>query len=426
MVSRAFRTIFVLQTAVIFLSFLLFSFICKLFSTNLFASVVISFFISLCISFFIYVFSLAAVRKSLTSLAQEEEINQKDKNRIQTYNRLGTILSRMVEGVIVIDNHEKVLTLSQPLIDMLDLRSRQAVGRSYWEVVRNAEINSLLKETLTKKVAQKRELEILFPQESFFNVQTSPILNDKKEILGVVAVFHDITELKRLEKIRSEFVANVSHELKTPLTSIKGFVETLASGALNDAKSAKKFLVIIQRHTEKLEDLVNDLLSLSSIESKEAKWNFEPLVLREVIHNVVSLYKEKAEQKHQNLAVNIPRDLPDIFADRLKIEQVFSNLIDNAIKFTSESGTITVEAFSTEAFVCVLIKDSGIGIPAEHLPRVFERFYRIDKSRSRDLGGTGLGLAIVKHIIQAHNGKISVESEVDKGSTFSVFLPKAA
>ena len=337
---------------------------------------------------------------------------------------LKTILSSMVEGVIVVGKDERILILTLPIYRMLDLRSRDVVGKSYWEVIRNEEINSTIKQVLIEKKAVKKELKIISPEESYFDMQVSPV-TDAGSLLGLVALFHDITELKKLETLRSEFVANVSHELKTPLTSIKGFVETLRDGALADKKKADRFLEIIQTHAQRLEDLVNDLLSLSLLESKELKLHLVPVGLKELVEPVVDLYKERFDDKRQELKINLPADIPSVRVDLKKMEQVFSNLLDNAIKYTPPGGKISISARAQEGYVRVDVVDSGVGIYPEHLPRIFERFYRVDKDRARDSGGTGLGLAIIKHILQAHDGKVIVQSEPQKGSTFSIFLPSA-
>ena len=337
--------------------------------------------------------------------------------------QLTMILSSMVEGVVIIDADEKIILLSPQVSTMLDLRSKDTIGKAYWEIIRNEEIISTLKDALREQKAIYKDITIIFPSESFFRMQISPVLSEDGEFLGVVAVFHDISEIKRLENLRSEFVANVSHELKTPLTSIKGFVETLKGGALSDEKLAKRFLDIIQVQTEKLENLVTDILTLSTLESKDVKMKFESISIVIVLTSVVDLYKTQIEKKNLTLEMDLGKNLKFISVDCQKIEQVFSNLLDNAIKFTPAGGEIAIRAYQENSFVRIDVKDSGVGIAEEHLPRLFERFYRVDKSRSREFGGTGLGLAIVKHIVQAHNGKITVTSQVDNGSIFSVFLP---
>lgn len=375
------------------------------------------------------ILSFLTVRLDKTApLVSRRFVSTAETERTETENtpnktELKTILSGMVEGVIVVGKDEKIVILNPIVCEMLNLRSKDAVGRSYWEVIRHDEINSLLKESLLKKEAFRKELTILFPEESYFSMQISPILEESGDLLGSVAVFHDISELRKLEKMRSEFVANVSHELKTPLTSIRGFVETLKEGALNDEKAAQKFLGIIQTHTQKLEDLVYDLLNLSSLESKDFQMKFQTVVVKDLINEVVNLYKVQLEKKYQTLAIELADNLPSVRVDPEKIEQAFSNLLDNAVKFTPPHGKITISAYERDGCLRVDIRDTGPGIADEHLPRIFERFYRADKSRSRELGGTGLGLAIVKHIVLAHNGKVTVQSVLGEGSVFSVYLP---
>lgn len=351
------------------------------------------------------------------------ELQNKISEIMQDKNELQAILSGMVEGVLVIGKNEKILLLNPPVYEMLDLRSKDILGRPYWEVIRNEEINSLLKEALAQKKSIKKDITIISPDDSQFSTQVSSILLDSGELSGVVAVFHDITEFKKLARLRSEFVANVSHELKTPLTSIKGFVETLQSGALKDPENGPKFLSIIQKHTERLEHLVNDLLSLSAIESKEAPLTLESIQLLSFLESVVNLFEERTQSKNHPITLKVVPNLPPILLDRVKMEHAFLNLLDNAVKFTPAGGPITVNAAKENGSVRIDINDSGIGIAEEHWPRIFERFYRVDKGRSREVGGTGLGLAIVKHIVLAHNGQVRVHSRPGQGSTFSIYLP---
>ena len=336
---------------------------------------------------------------------------------------LETILSSMVEGVIVINAKGKIEHASPNFCQLLELRSKETRGKLYWEVIWNQGINDSIKEALFLKQAVKKEINILGPQESYFSMQISPVMDKKDKLLSLIAIFHDITELKKLEKLRAEFVANVSHELKTPLTAIKGFVETLKTSAKEDPVAMVRFLDIIEKQTQRLENLVNDLLTLSSIESNEVKMNFIAEPLHKIISSVVSLQKNIIEEKGHHITVNIPADLPYVLVDRQRMEQVFLNLLDNAVKFTPAGGKIDFSAWWEKPYVRVEVKDTGVGIPAEHLSRVFERFYRIDKSRSREAGGTGLGLAIVRQIVSAHQGKIEVESASEIGSTFRIFLP---
>ena len=334
-----------------------------------------------------------------------------------------TILSSMIEAVIVIDSKGRIKHASPNFCQLFELRSKETKDKLYWEIIWNQEINNSLKEALQHQRAVKKEINIIGSQESFFSVQISPVMGKEDKLLSLIAVFHDITELKKLEKIRSEFVANVSHELKTPLTAIKGFVETLKTAVKDDPVATDRFLDIIDKQTQRLENLVNDLLILSSIESKEVKMNFMAEALNKIISPVLALQKKIIEDKGHQVTVDIAEDLPKVLVDRQRIEQVFQNLLDNAVKFTAPGGKIIVQAQWEKPYVRIEVKDNGIGIPAEDISRVFERFYRVDKSRSREAGGTGLGLAIVRHIISAHNGKIEVESSAGVGSTFRIFLP---
>jgi two-component system phosphate regulon sensor histidine kinase PhoR len=356
-----------------------------------------------------------------------QQLEKKIAAIIEDKNKMEAILSGMREGVIVIDKNENIVIFNSALAAMLELRSDKYIGKPFWEIISNNQVNSILEKAVKNKESSSIQVSVLqFSETRNFQIQTAPISDPKGRLLGIVGVFHDVTELKKFEKTRSEFIANVSHELKTPITSIIGFVETLRDGAINDLKKRDEFLNIIHSHSQRLDNLVNDILSLSRIEFREIEMNPEPISIKEILESVESLFKDKIRSKEQSLRMQIPSGLPAVFSDPEMIIQVFSNLIDNAIKFTPDRGKITVEAGEEENFIRIDVSDTGIGIAEEHLPRIFERFYRVDKARSREMGGTGLGLAIVKHIVHANRGKVAVRSEPGKGSTFSVFLPKAA
>jgi len=364
---------------------------------------------------------LGKLAEHLNAMAQELErkINEITKDKKE----LGAILSSMIEGVMVISSDERIILVNPPILKMLDIRTKAPIGKPYWEVIRNEGINAILRESIKDRISIGREVRIISVEEIYFSVQTSVVLNEFGGFLGIAAVFHNISEFKKIDKMRSEFTANVTHELKTPLTSIKGFVETLLDGAVNDKEKAAEYLNIVKRHTDRLEALINDLLDLSKIESKGVKMDFGSVNIPEIARKTVALYEDKVRAKQQALVMDVKSDIPRVLGSESKLEQVFSNLLDNAIKFTPDGGKISVVVSDDKEHVNIDFKDSGIGIPQEHLSRIFERFYRVDKTRARELGGTGLGLSIVKHIVEMHGGKVSVESVSEKGSVFSVVLP---
>ena len=352
-----------------------------------------------------------------------EELRTKIQTITDDRDQMRAVLTSVIEGVVAIDRDERIILFNSAIEKMLNLSGGKVLGKFFWEVIRNNELNVLLKEVMEKRKLQTKELILLFPEEKIFEVHALPIKSEEG-ISGVVAVLHDITEIKRLEKMRIEFVANVSHELRTPLTSIKGFVETLKDGAVDEPENNLRFLNIIETHAERLNNLINDLLELSGMESRETKMEFQQVNLRDLVMDAVSNFKGVIGRKGHTIEIDFPANFPEVEVDPEKMEQVFSNLLDNAIKFTPEKGRICIRAIDKGKDVQIEISDTGIGIPQEHLPRIFERFYRADKARSREIGGTGLGLSIVKHIIQAHGGKARVESEPDKGSKFYFILPK--
>jgi len=299
------------------------------------------------------------------------------------------------------------------------------------EIVRNAELEMAIRKVLQGEDKVSLELTGSAPGGKAFEVNVVSLLPSSTESegksdkgRGAIAVFHDITRLKELEKIRQDFVANVSHELRTPLTTIKGYAETLLDGALKE-EVAFQFVQVIKRHSDRLAKIVEDLLALSKIESRELQLKMESFHLAELIHDVIDVLKETAGRKKISISQQEVPPLLTVEADRNSLEQVLTNLLDNAIKYGREEGRITISAREIdEKEIQVSVQDDGMGIPREDLPRIFERFYRVDKGRSQDLGGTGLGLSIVKHIIQAHGGRVWAESQLRKGATFYFTLPK--
>jgi signal transduction histidine kinase len=254
-------------------------------------------------------------------------------------------------------------------------------------------------------------------------VQSSLIRDTESKAGGVVIVFHDVSEMKRLERVRQEFVANVSHELRTPLTAIKGYAEALLDENLESNPQAVEFLKVIDRHAARMEKIVADLLFLSQLESPARSLRKEAIVVPELLRTALDSVTPSGEAKKQILELKCPAEIPPISGDSQKIHQMLVNLLQNAVNYTPAGGRITLEVRRTEEGVQLEVADTGIGIPSDDLPRIFERFYRADKGRSRELGGTGLGLSIVKHIAEAHGGRVSVESQVGKGSRFTVSLP---
>ena len=339
--------------------------------------------------------------------------------------RLEAVLSNMVEGVMVTDRKGEIV-LMNPAIRKLFLVDSPPEGKISLEVVRNTEVQNIVS-TLLKGEQKLRTEEILIylPEEKVLKVNGATVMKDGK-VEGSVLVFHDITELRRLENIRRDFVANVSHELRTPISSIKGYSETLLEGAIEDKDNAKDFISIIYKESNRLAKLIDDLLNLSKIESNGMKMVFLPVDILSVMNRIVSIINKQAELKSISIKLDTASNLQKVLADETRLSQVILNLLDNAIKYTHENGVITITVLSKDAkFIQVDVSDTGIGIPEKDLPRIFERFYRVDKARSRELGGTGLGLSIVKHIIQAHGGEVWVKSEPGKGSIFSFTIPQA-
>ena len=354
---------------------------------------------------------------------QIEEIS-KEKDYLQT------ILKGMVEGVLVVDGRGRILMVNDALRRLLSLSS-DVSDKMPLEIIRNAELEGAIRKAIQDGENIALELDLNKSGEKTIEVNVVSILpsnkrmdEDSEGIRGAVAVFHDITRLKELEKIRQDFVANVSHELRTPLTTIKGYAETLLEGGLKEDQ-AFQFVQVIKRHTDRLAKIVEDLLMLSRIETKEFQLKMEVVPLPNLIDDIIDFVKEPAEKKKVSFSRNeIPSSL-SVQADRNYLEQILINLLDNAIKYTPEGGRVIVSAIEKDSKdIQFSIEDNGIGIPKEDLSRIFERFYRVDKGRSKELGGTGLGLSIVKHLVQAHGGRVWVESQPGKGSTFYFTLPK--
>jgi two-component system, OmpR family, phosphate regulon sensor histidine kinase PhoR len=374
---------------------------------------------------------VADLARSLNRMAGqlEERLALLDRER----NQLRTLLDGMVEGVLLIDGTGRIALANAAFSDMFAAEGPVA-GRQPIEVARVPALQEAVDSALAAEGPEVHEIVLAGPPERVISASLAAV-KEKDETVGAVVVMHDITEVKRLERVRSEFVANVSHELRTPLTAIKGYAETLLGGGLDEKPLATEFVEVIARHADRLRDLIEDLLDLASVEQGVARLRIDGVDVREIVAQAEATLRPAAERKLQDLRTDIPQGLPAVMADRDRLAQVLINLIDNAIKFTPERGRIVVGARVDETRagsrdgdagrVVLSVSDTGVGIPAGELSRVFERFYRVDRSRDRKEGGTGLGLAIAKHLTQAMGGTIEVESVPGAGTTFRIGLPAA-
>ena len=336
--------------------------------------------------------------------------------------KVRTILDGMTEGVVALDERGHLVLLNPAARMMFGVDDAAPEGRSFLEVIRQKGLFDLVEEVRASGAPLRDELELGPPVNRVVAARGAPV-GLGGQGAGVLLVLHDVTELRRLERVRSEFVANVSHELRTPLTCIKGYLETLLDGALDDPAHARRFLEVAGTHAERLDRLIDDLLELSNIESGRVALAPTQFDLGEVVAGVAAMFERRTAQNHQSLERAVPPRLA-VRADRDRLVQILVNLVDNAVKFTPEGGRVRIEAgLGPAGRVEVRVRDTGVGIPSTDLPRITERFYRVDRTRSRAVGGTGLGLAIVKHLVQAHGGELRFESEVGHGTTVSFTLP---
>jgi two-component system phosphate regulon sensor histidine kinase PhoR len=350
------------------------------------------------------------------------------KERIKTVtdqrNEIEAILSSMLEGVIAIDVNERILSMNQAAAKMLKIYLPDMKGRSIQEAIRNRDLHKFINGTLSDQKTMKGDITLHHDAELVLDVISTPLQSGSGSLIGALAVLNDVTQLRHLEKVRRDFVANVSHEVKTPLTAIKGFVETLSTGAIEQPKEARRFLGIIEKHVDRLAAIVEDLLHLSRIEQQDDDTDIqlEENPVRDVIRSSIQACQPKSDAKHVNIELVCDNSLNAPIDPHL-LERAFVNLLDNAIKYSKEDHEVRIEAVRNDSEITVSFQDSGVGIEKKHLARLFERFYRVDPARSRQLGGTGLGLSIVKHIINGHGGHVEVESTPGKGSTFTVHIP---
>lgn len=353
-----------------------------------------------------------------------EQLDDRIRTIMQQRNEKEAILSSMIEGVIAVDGKLRVISLNQAASKLLGLGDGQFEGRPAGEVIENEELYNFIAQTLKSRKNLERELTLNDPDKRFMQAHGSPLSDSDGNQIGSVVVLHDVTRIRKLESIRRDFVANVSHELKTPITSIKGSVETLIDGAMENRADAMRFLSIIAKQSDRLHAIIEDLLSLSRIEQEEGvhRIPLESASIEQLLQSAADCCKSKAAEKNVTLEIGCPSGLAANINPPL-LEQAVVNLIDNAIKYSPEGGKVFVGAETNGKGLELSVRDQGCGIEPEHQPRIFERFYRVDKARSRKLGGTGLGLAIVKHISQAHGGAVRVESKPGEGSRFVISVP---
>ncbi|MDD2553002.1 MAG: ATP-binding protein [Desulfotomaculaceae bacterium] len=455
MLFRILRNIGWRPVASYFFLFVVFIGLAKLYYFNLISLwffVIISFFCSLVLAWILYS-SLINPLREVTSIAQsvagenfeqympdypQNEIGdlarsincmakrlKKITDRLNAEKgRLQAIVNSMSDGVIIIDSWGRVILLNSVVEGLFRITNEASKGRNIFRVIRDSNLEKMLHESLETGKSIKKRIQLSAPDRRVFLFHVIPT-NTDGDASEVVAILKNVTEKKKYEEMRSEFVANVSHELRTPLTSIRGFAETLLDGGCEDLADARKFLLIINKEAERLSRLIDDLLRLSKIEEDRFVPNLEAYDIKDQIKLTSEIMHAKAEEKNLTIDLDTPGTLPLVHADPDMIRQVLLNLIDNAINYTQAGGVIRISAGIENGFMKVDVQDNGIGLPPENVARLFERFYRVDKARSRDLGGTGLGLSIVKHIIEVHKGRVQVESKVGKGSTFSFLLPLA-
>jgi two-component system phosphate regulon sensor histidine kinase PhoR len=353
------------------------------------------------------------------------QLDDRMKTVVRQRNELEAVLSCMVEGVIAVDMDERLIRMNRAAGQMLNCDPSQSKGRSIQELSRNPGLHEFIRSALSSKELVEKEIVIYSEEERIIRSHGTVLKSEAGSRIGALIVMNDVTHLKKLERIRQDFVANVSHEIKTPLTAIQGFAETLQQGGSKKPEETERFLNIIMKHVDRLNLIIEDLLQLSRIEqdAEKEKIVLEEGQIKDLLQTTMKICREKADEKKIIIELSCDDGISAKIHPSL-LERAFVNILDNAIKFSPREGTIQVNAVQTDEETAFSFRDNGIGVPSEHLPRLFERFYRVDKGRSRKQGGSGLGLAIAKHIIQAHGGNISAESVLGKGSIFTIRLPK--
>ena len=332
------------------------------------------------------------------------------------------ILSAMQDGLLVVDGRRRLALLNRAFCNLFEI-GEDSLGAPLLESVRDPAVEQIVGETFRRGAPIQGELSVGRRE---FQMTSVPMGNDNGEITGAVILFHDISELKRVDEIRRDFVANVSHELRTPLSILRGYIETMLDDPKMSRAESARILEVMEQHSKRLGLLANDLLTLAQLESGSSSLQLNEIDLTQFFGGLVRDWKKKFAAKGLNAAVDVPFGFPSICADETRLREVFDNLLDNAVKYSSNNGEIRLQGVRRGDEIVLSVSDDGIGISQEDLPRIFERFYRADKARSRELGGTGLGLSIVKHIAQLHGGRVEAESELGRGTTIRVLLPARA
>jgi len=366
-----------------------------------------------------FLFAYFSEKARSSSAAAEEQLREVVDNLQRERSRLEAILGSMVEGVVAVDPLLRITFLNRAFAGAMDVPLPLAARTPLVQVVRDNDLLEMFNAVFNSGEPQQRRLILSAGGARTFAVQVTPLAGGLNR--GAIGMFYDITEIERLERIRKDFVANVSHELRTPLAAISGYAETLLEGALEDRENSRRFAEIILNKARQLTNIVSDLLVLSTLESGKPPAP-EPISLKEAIESALRSVEPVARSRGVNVVFQLAEDL-DVLGHEIRLEQVFVNLLDNAIKFNRPGGEVSVEIAREGGRAVVHVRDTGLGIPSRDLPRIFERFYRVDKARSRATGGTGLGLAIVKHAVEQMGGSVSVESRLGQGSVFTVALP---
>ncbi|GGA48717.1 two-component system histidine kinase PnpS [Paenibacillus physcomitrellae] len=361
-----------------------------------------------------------AINRMADSLQQQLKIIRENEDLLQS------VLANMTGGIIIVDVEGHIALVNRAACRILRVREQEIIGRPYQEIKRSYELTKFIEEGVSRRGYVSEELTVYDPEEKILRIDVVPMYEEGDGYRGMLFHFQDVTEIRKLERMRSEFVANVSHELKTPIAAVQGFAETLLTGEVKDEETARSFLQIIYDEGDRLNRLIGDILELSKIESRQVPLAFEPIEVRPLIESLFEVLKSAADKKSISLKLEVPEGM-FMEGDEDRLRQIFMNLLSNAISYTPDGGRVKLAADilddEEEEKIRFVISDTGIGIPKKDLPRIFERFYRVDKARSRSSGGTGLGLSIVKHLVDLNHGTIKVESKVGEGTSFILDLP---